>query len=169
MMEPKSGRTTSENAVGRPMNMGQTWMVTIILALVAGLFWGAACDLLYDVVGSGHLTSGSPGAFAGGLAGLGAAVLWCLWTGRLVRRGWPAVRTGMLTGIAVGALAGLPPHLLLSYLHAHPTALWVGNLVTGLEFGAVTGLVAGAIAGAVLAGERRRANCPPAGQGCVTK
>jgi len=67
------------------------------------------------------------------------------------------VRSGLLTGVAVGALAGLLPHVLLIWLHVVPAKSWAGYLTTGLSFGAVTGLMAGLIAGTVLRAEWNQA------------
>ncbi len=144
---------------GSARTLPNTWFVTIFLGGMAGVLWGAVCDWLYNLEfmpGAGRL-GWHAGLIAGGLGGVLAAILWCRWTGGLVRRGWRPVRSGLLTGAAVGALAGLPPHVLLGWLHDVPAESWAGYLTTGLGFGAVTGLVAGSIAGTVLRAEWNKA------------
>ncbi|HOD83423.1 MAG: hypothetical protein BWX88_03793 [Planctomycetes bacterium ADurb.Bin126] len=146
-------------AAGRARKLTTTWLVTIVLGAAAGALWGAVCDGLYNseiMHGAGRI-GWHAGLVAGGLGGVLAAILWCRWTGGLVRRGRRPVRSGLLTGVAVGALAGLLPHVLLIWLHVVPAKSWAGYLTTGLSFGAVTGLMAGLIAGTVLRAEWNQA------------
>jgi len=145
-----------------PRTPALTWWLTLLAGLAVGGMFGALAQEGYvvmlffrrrnPVIPSDLLPVG---LVAGCIAGALAAIFWCRATLHRTRMGCSPVPSGAVTGLKIGGLAGIVPHLPLSYVfEPNPIVLIIG-VVCGLVAGAVAGGVCGLVLRAQLADPRK--------------